>query len=172
MVLTCVSQFTSLVLKVRGLIMGCYNGNHPGGVLGPKTDGGVPLAAENWTQKRSREKWNLGPKRSNSVRIGSFNTPKDRFGVGGWEKIPQKDRVQSSECQKRGSKRRHIHITQHRGSTLPGETTHTTPRKNGSMLSNSKVYKLTVGVPLSSPLVDCFCTYNHKLTFISNNIPL
>ena len=23
----------------------------PGGVLGPKTDGGVPLAAENWTQK-------------------------------------------------------------------------------------------------------------------------
>ena len=25
---------------------------HPGGgVLGPKTDGGVPLAAENWTQK-------------------------------------------------------------------------------------------------------------------------
>ena len=23
----------------------------PGGVLGPKTDGGVPLAAETWTQK-------------------------------------------------------------------------------------------------------------------------
>ena len=23
----------------------------PGGVLGPKTDGGVPLAAENWAQK-------------------------------------------------------------------------------------------------------------------------
>ena len=23
----------------------------PGGVLGPKTDGGVPLATENWTQK-------------------------------------------------------------------------------------------------------------------------
>ena len=23
----------------------------PGGVLGPKNDGGVPLAAENWTQK-------------------------------------------------------------------------------------------------------------------------
>ena len=79
-------------------------------------------AAGRWNldPKRSREKWNLGPKRSNSVRIGSFNTPKDRFGVGGWEKIPQKDRVQSSECQKRGSKRRHIHITQHRGSTLPG----------------------------------------------------
>ena len=27
----------------------------PGGVLGLKTDGGVPLAAENWTQK-DREK--------------------------------------------------------------------------------------------------------------------
>ena len=26
-----------------------YHG--PGGVLGPKTDGGVPLAAETWTQK-------------------------------------------------------------------------------------------------------------------------
>ena len=27
------------------------SGQHPGGVLGPKTDGGVPLAAETWTQK-------------------------------------------------------------------------------------------------------------------------
>ena len=74
--------------------------------------------------KRIEGKWNLGPKRSNYVRIGSFNTPKDRFGVGGCEKIPQKDRVQSSECQKRGSKRRHIDITQHRGSTLPGPAIH------------------------------------------------
>ena len=31
----------------------------------------------------SREKLNLGPKRSDSVRIGSFNTQKDSFGVGG-----------------------------------------------------------------------------------------
>ena len=77
----------------------------------------------NLDPKRSREKWNLGPKRSNSVRIGSFNTTKDRFGVGEWQKIPQKDRVQSSECQKRGSKRRHIHITQHWGSTLPAGCT-------------------------------------------------
>ena len=78
------------------------------------------LATENWTQKKSREKWNLWPKRSNSVRIGSFSTPKDHFGIGGWEKVPQKDRVQSPECKNRGSKRRHIHITQHSMSTLPG----------------------------------------------------
>ena len=70
--------------------------------------------------KRSREKWNLGPKRSNSVRIGSFNTPKDRFGVGGWEKIPQKDRARSCQSEKRGSKPRHICITHHIGSTPPG----------------------------------------------------
>ena len=82
-------------------------------------------AAGHWKfdPKRSREKGNLGPKRSNSVRIGSFSTPKDRFDIGGWEKVPQKDRVQSPQCQKRGSKRRHIHITQHRVSTLPGVMT-------------------------------------------------
>ena len=35
--------------------------NIPGGVLGPKTDGGVPLAAENWTQKDrgKNEIWGL-----------------------------------------------------------------------------------------------------------------
>ena len=52
-------------------------------------------------------------------RIGCFNTPKYRFGVGGWEKVPQEDRVQSPQCKKMGSKRWHIHITQHIGSTLP-----------------------------------------------------
>ena len=33
----------------------------PGGVLGPKNDGGVPLAAENWTQKDrgKNEIWGL-----------------------------------------------------------------------------------------------------------------
>ena len=33
----------------------------PGGVLGPKTDEGVPLAAENWTQKDrgKNEIWGL-----------------------------------------------------------------------------------------------------------------
>ena len=78
-------------------------------------------AAGRWKldPKRSREKWNLGPKRSNSVRIGSFNTPKDRFGVGGWEKIPQKDRARSCQSEKRGSKPRHICITHHIGSTPP-----------------------------------------------------
>ena len=33
--------------------------------------------------KKIEGKLNLGPKRSNSLRICSFNTPKDRFGVGG-----------------------------------------------------------------------------------------
>ena len=32
----------------------------------------------------------FGAKNSISVRIGSFNTPKDRFGVGRWEKVPPK----------------------------------------------------------------------------------
>ena len=82
-------------------------------------------AAGRWKldPKRSREKWNLGPKRSNSVRIGSFNTPKDRFGVGGWEKIPQKDCARSCQSEKRGSKPRHICITHHIGSTPPGPAT-------------------------------------------------
>ena len=33
----------------------------PGGVIGPKTDGGVPLAAETWTQKDwgKNEIWGL-----------------------------------------------------------------------------------------------------------------
>ena len=78
-------------------------------------------AAGRWKldPKRSREKWNLGPKISNSVWIGSFNTPKDRFGVGGWDKIPQKDRARSCQSEKRGSKPRHICITHHIGSTPP-----------------------------------------------------
>ena len=32
-------------------LSGLWSGLGPGGVLGPKNDGGVPLAAENWTQK-------------------------------------------------------------------------------------------------------------------------
>ena len=60
-------------------------------------------AAGHWKfdPKRSREKWDLRPKRSNFVRIDSSNTPKDSFGIDGWEKVPQKDRVQSPECQTR-----------------------------------------------------------------------
>ena len=68
-------------------------------------------------------------------------------------KIPQKDRVQSSECQKRGSKRRHIYITQHRGSTLPGLQSCTKP---------STCFKIW--------LVDCvnslrftFCKFNYQI---------
>ena len=106
------------------LYQGCFpRAGVPGG------GGGGGTRSENWwgcaagrwklDPKRSREKWNLGPKRSNSLRIGSFNTPKDRFGVGGWEKIPQKDRARSCQSEKRGSKPRHICITHHIGSTPP-----------------------------------------------------
>ena len=93
----------------------------PGGG-GTRSENWWGCAAGRWKldPKRSREKWNLGPKRSNSLRIGSFNTPKDRFGVGGWEKIPQKDRARSCQSEKRGSKPRHICITHHIGSTPPG----------------------------------------------------
>ena len=66
--------------------------------------------------KKIEAKREFGAERSQSVRTGSFSTPKDRFGVGEWEKVPQKDRVQAPECQKRGSKWWHIHIIQHRGS--------------------------------------------------------
>ena len=92
----------------------------PGG--GTRSEKWWVCAAGRWKldPKRSREKWNLGPKRSKSVRIGSFNTTKDRFGVGGWEKIPQKDRARSCQSEKRGSKPRHICITHHIGSTPPG----------------------------------------------------
>ena len=52
--------------------------------------------------KRSRPKGNLGPKRSNSVRIGSFSTPKDRFCVGEWEKVPQKIVFKPKNVKKQG----------------------------------------------------------------------
>ena len=89
---------------------------------GTRSENWWGCAAGRWKldPKRSREKWNLGPKRSNSLRIGSFNTPKDRFGVGGWEKIPQKDRARSCQSEKRGSKPRHICITHHIVSTPHG----------------------------------------------------
>ena len=75
--------------------------------------------------KRSRVKWNLGPKRSNFVRIGSYCTPKDRFGwcmrKEGSSPIPTPlSEPMLNRMSERGSKRRHIHIAQHRGSTLPG----------------------------------------------------
>ena len=96
-------------------------GGGGGGGGGTRSEKWWGCAAGHWKldPKRSREKWNLGPKRSNCVRIGSFNTTKDRFGVGGWEKIPQKDRARSCQSEKRGSKPRHICITHHIGSTPP-----------------------------------------------------
>ena len=91
--------------------------------------GGGGTRPENWwgcaagrwklDPKRSRKKLNLGPKRSIFVKIGSFCTPKDSFAVGGWEKVPQKDRARSCQSEKRGSKPRHICITHHIGSTPP-----------------------------------------------------
>ena len=85
-------------------------GGGGGGGGGTRSEKWWGCAAGRWKldPKRSREKWNLGPKRSNSVRIGSFNTPKDRFGVGGWEKIPQKDRARSCQSEKRGSTCLHV----------------------------------------------------------------
>ena len=78
---------------------------HPEGVLGLKTDGGVPLAAENWTQKDRGKKLNLGPKRSIFVKIGSFCTPKDSFAVGGWEKYPKKIVLDPAKVKKGGQNR-------------------------------------------------------------------
>ena len=113
------------------------SGCTPGG--GTRSEKWWGCAAGRWKldPKRSREKWNSGPKRSNSVRIGSFNTPKDRFGVGGWEKIPQKDRARSCQSEKRGSKPRHICITHHIGSTPPGMHHQTVPAGNTQTVSRS-----------------------------------
>ena len=86
---------------IAGFMQDC---SIPGG--GTRSENRWGCAAGHWKldPKRSREKWNLGPKRSNSVRIGSFSTPKDHFGIGGCEKVPLRDRVQSPECQKKGVK--------------------------------------------------------------------
>ena len=91
----------------------------PGG--GTRPENWWVCAAGRWKldPKRSRKKLNLGPKRSIFVKIGSFCTPKDSFAVGGWEKVPQKDRARSCQSEKRGSKPRHICITHHIGSTPP-----------------------------------------------------
>ena len=115
-------NFLAWMQRIISLVCFANNAIHtwpPGG--GTRSENWWGCAAGRWKldPKRSREKWNLGPKRSNSLRIGSFNTPKDRFGVGGWKKIPQKDRARSCQSEKRGSKPRHICITHHIGSTPP-----------------------------------------------------
>ena len=51
-------------------------------------------------QKKSRETWNFGQKRSNSSRIGSFLVSQKMFWCWWWVKVPQKDRVPSPGCQK------------------------------------------------------------------------
>ena len=91
----------------------------PGGGTRPENWWGCAAGRWKLDPKRSRKKLNLGPKRSIFVKIGSFCTPKDSFAVGGWEKVPQKDRARSCQSEKRGSKPRHICITHHTGSTPP-----------------------------------------------------
>ena len=91
----------------------------PGGGTRPENWWGCAAGRWKLDPKRSRKKLNLGPKRSIFVKIGSFCTPKDSFAVGGWEKVPQKDRARSCQSEKRGSKPRHICITHHIGSTPP-----------------------------------------------------
>ena len=58
------AQLGGPVLKASGRVQ--YSpvglGDNPGGVLGLKTDGGVPLAAENWTQKDRGKNWIWGQK--------------------------------------------------------------------------------------------------------------
>ena len=90
---------------------------NPGGGTRPENGWGCGAGRWKLDPKRSRKKLNLGPKRSIFVKIGSFCTPKDSFAVGGWEKVPQKDRARSCQSEKRGSKPRHICITHHIGST-------------------------------------------------------
>ena len=92
----------------------------PGGGTRPENWWGCAAGRWKLDPKRSRKKLNLWPKRSIFVKIGSFCTPKDSFAVGGWEKVPQKDRARSCQSEKRGSKPRHICITHHIGSTPPG----------------------------------------------------
>ena len=96
-----------------------------GGGGGTRPENWWGCAAGRWKldPKRSRKKLNLRPKRSIFVKIGSFCTPKDSFAVGGWEKVPQKDRARSCQSEKRGSKPGHICITHHIGSTPPGIST-------------------------------------------------
>ena len=91
----------------------------PGGGTRPENWWGCAAGRWKLDPKRSRKKMNLGPKRSIFVKIGSFCTPKDSFAVGGWEKVPQKDRARSCQSEKGGSKPRHICITHHIGSTPP-----------------------------------------------------
>ena len=139
-----------------------YNKTARGGTRSEKWWG---CAAGRWKldPKRSREKWNLGPKRSYSVRIGSFNTTKDRFGVGGWEKIPQKYRARSCQSEKRGSKPRHICITHHIGSTPPPPPPPPPPGKTVSRLHTKAIHRHINALHMSmSP-----CTITQYLIFFS-----
>ena len=85
-------------------------------VLGRKSGGAMPRTAYNWTLK-DLEKNEFGSKRSNAGRAG---TQKGRFDVGDEKKYPKKIVFNHQKVKKEGAKRWHICITQHRGSTLPG----------------------------------------------------
>ena len=115
-------NYIDLWLRETSLISSSwFNPGGGGGGGGTRPENWWGCAAGRWKldPKRSRKKLNLGPKRLIFVKIGSFCTPKDSFAVGGWEKVPQKDRARSCQSEKRGSKPRHICITHHIGSTPP-----------------------------------------------------
>ena len=70
-------------------------------LLGQKTGGDVPLAAEIWT-----------------INEGRNGTQKDGFSMVDSKKYPKKIMFNPQKV-KKGSKWQHIYITQHRGSTFP-----------------------------------------------------
>ena len=62
---TVIKRFLPLTYYISGAEYGTQRallGPRGGGVLGLKTDGGVPLAAENWTQKDRGKNWICGQK--------------------------------------------------------------------------------------------------------------
>ena len=87
----------------------------------------VTRATENWTLK-IEAKMELG---ALNIWFWKDGTPQNRFGLGGWKKVPPKNILFNPQKAKKmggggggggggGAKRRHTCITQHRGSALPG----------------------------------------------------
>ena len=91
------------------------------GSLSLKTGGCVPRATENWTQK-DRGKNGIWDQKD---LILKGLVPKKIIWCW-WitKSTPQKDLIQSSEGQKRGSKRRHICITNIKGVPAPNAPPH------------------------------------------------
>ena len=146
-------------------------GGGGGGGGGTRSENCWGCAVGHWNldPKRSRGNWYFGAKK---IEFCEDLYPKDRFCVGGWEKIPQKDRVWYPEGQKRGSKPRHICITHYIGSTPPGITPplFTLATKMASMSSSSGAkllplrWLLAPGTP--SRLDMCLGTSNQLPTWL------